>query len=207
MKARTLPLLATVLLLAGCTALTGPRKDFTLYALDPPMARGEGTARDWQLLVEEPHVGELLDGFRLVVAPGGNELQVYQGARWTERTPAMLQGLWIRAFEADGRLPGAARAGTGVRADLILASDLTRFQASYRGGMPTVEIELHVRLVDPRDRRIRGRQVFRAEAAAADNEIPAVVAAFEQGMAELNPQLVAWVLGAGDAALAARGSD
>lgn len=206
MTARTLSLLAALALLAGCAGLTGPRKDFTLYALDPPMAPGQGTPRDWQLLVEEPHVGELLDGFRIVVAPGGNELQVYQGARWTERTPAMLQGLWIRAFEADGRLPGAARAGTGVRADLILASDLTRFQASYRDGLPTVAIELHARLVDPRDRRIRGRRVFRAEAAAADNGISAVVAAFESVVATLNPELVGWVLGAGDAALAARGS-
>lgn len=207
MKARLLPLLACLAMLAGCAALTGPREDFALYHLDPPMARGEGAARAWQLLVEEPHVGELLDGFRLVVAPGGNELQVYRGARWSERTPAMLQGLWIRAFEADGRLPGAARAGTGVRADLILASDLTRFQATWRGGAPVVELVLHARLVDPRDRRIRDRRAFRAEAAAAGDDIAELVAAFERAVAEVNPALVDWVLGAGDTALAARDGD
>lgn len=207
MKQPRLAVLACALLVAACASLTGPRKDFTLYALDPPMARGDGSPRDWQLLVEEPHTTELLDGFRLVVAPGGNELQVYEGARWTERTPAMLQGLWIRALEADGRLPGAARAGTGVRADLILASDLTRFQASYRGGLPTVELELHARLVDPRDRRIRGRRVFRADVAATGTGIAEVVAAFEAAVAQVGPALVEWVLRAGDEALAARNPD
>lgn len=192
------------LALAGCGALTGPREDFAIFAPDPPMSRGTGAAVDWQLLVEEPHVSELLDGVRIVVAPTGNERQVFKGARWIERTPSMLQGIWLRAFEADGRLPGAARSGTGVRADLILATDVASFQASQRAGGMVVEAEVHARLVDPRDRRIRARKVFRAEIPASGNEVAAIVAGFESVLADINPALVDWTLREGEQAMMAR---
>lgn len=189
---------------AGCGVLTGPSEDFSIYALDPPTPRSEGAPVDWQLLIEEPHVSDLLDGFRIVVAPSGSERQVFKGARWVERTPSMLQGIWLRTFEADGRLPGAARSGTGVRADLMLSTDVTDFQASQLGEGMTVEVEVHARLVDPRDRRIRAREVFRAEVPASGNEASAVVAGFDTALAEINPAIVAWTLREGERAMAAR---
>jgi cholesterol transport system auxiliary component len=117
----------------------------------------------------------------------------------------------VRAFEADGRLPGAARAGTGVRADLLLATDLTDFQARYRDGVPVVEVEVHARLVDPRDRRIVAREVFRAEAQADGVEVAAVVAGFQSALAQATTELVGWTLAEGDRYLdgrrAAAGAD
>jgi cholesterol transport system auxiliary component len=197
-------LLALLLTLAGCSGLTGPREDFTVYALDPPAQRGSGPVLDWQLLIDAPHTSDLLGGFRVVVAPGGAERQVYKGARWSERVPSLVQGVWVRAFESDGRLPGAARAGTGVRADLLLATDLTDFQARYRDGVPVVEVEVHARLVDPRDRRIVAREVFRAEAPADGIEVARVVAGFQSALAQTTTDLVAWTLAEGDRYLTAR---
>jgi cholesterol transport system auxiliary component len=195
---RSPALLLLLLALAGCAGLTGPREDFTVYALDPPAQRGDGPVLDWQLLIDQPHTSDLLGGFRVVVAPGGAERQVYKGARWSERAPSLVQGVWVRAFEADGRLPGAARAGTGVRADLLLATDLTDFQARYRDGVPVVEVEVHARLVDPRDRRIVAREVFRAEAPADGVEVAAVVAGFQSALAQATTELVGWTLVEGD---------
>jgi cholesterol transport system auxiliary component len=191
-------------LLAGCGVLSGPREDFSIYALDPQATRSEGSAVDWQLLIEEPHVSDLLDSFRIVVAPGGSERQVFKGARWIERTPSLLQGIWLRTFEADGRLPGVARSGTGVRADLMLATDVTDFQATQLDGGMTVEVEVHARLVDPRDRRIRSREVFRADVPASGNDAAAVVAGFESALAQINPAIVAWTLREGERVMAAR---
>jgi len=190
--------------LAGCGVLTGPREDFAIYSLDPAMPRSEGAPVDWQLLIEAPHVSDLLDGFRIVVAPTASERQVFKGARWVERTPSMLQGIWLRSFEADGRLPGAARSGTGVRADLMLSTDVTAFQASQLDSGMTVEVEVHARLIDPRDRRIRARDVFRAEVPASGNAAAAVVPAFEAALSEINPAIVAWTLREGDRAIEAR---
>lgn len=203
---RLLSILSVVALaaLSGCGVLTGPREDFAIYSLAPPIARSQDTPVDWQLLLEEPHVSDLLDGFRIIVAPTPSERQVFKGARWVERTPSMLQGIWLRAFEADGRLPGAARSGTGVRADLMLSTDVTDFQASQRVDGMIVEVEVHARLVDPRDRRIRAREIFRAEVPATGNDAAAVVPAFEAALAEINPGIVAWTLREGDRAMAAR---
>jgi cholesterol transport system auxiliary component len=207
---RTLALafpLAVIVLLSGCSAITGPRDDFSIYVLEPPIERGAGVPVDWQLLVEQPHMSDLLDGFRIVVAPNGNERQVYKGARWVERTPSMLQGIWVRAFEADGRVPGASRAGTGVRADLLLATDVTAFHAVEQAGSATVEVSVHARLVEPRERRIRAREVFHARVEATGTSVPAVVAAFEAALGEVNPALVEWTVREGERALAAASGD
>lgn len=187
--------------LVGCAGLTGPREDFSIYALNPPMPAGEGSALDWQLLVEEPHVSDLLNDFRIVIATADNERQVYKGARWIERTPSLLQGIWLRAFEADGRLPGAARAGTGVRADLILSTDVIDFQAREQNGSAIVEVQVQARLIDPHNRRIRARQMFQADIPTASNQIAAIVTGFETALAQINAELVAWTLREGQHAI------
>lgn len=195
--------LAAAVGLAGCSGLTGPRESFTIYELTTPAsAAAQGPRVDWQLLIETPRASDLLAGQRIIVAPDANERQVYKGARWAERTPELLQSLWLRAFEADGRLPGVARSGSGVRADLLLSSELTRFQASYVAGTPQAEVELHARLIDPRLRRIADRRVFRASVPADSSAIADVVAAFDQAMAQINTDLVDWAVSRGDQALA-----
>ncbi len=198
-------LLAVVVLafLSGCTGLTGPRADFTIYALNPAISPHPGASVDWQLLVEAPHTSDLLDSLRIVVAPDGNERQVYKGARWVERAPGLLQGIWVRAFETDGRLPGVARAGSGVRADLILATDLVEFQAGHTGSSPRVEVAVHARLIDPRSRRILARRVLSSEQPMAGAGVDAAVAAFEIALAQINPVLIDWTLTEGERAMRA----
>lgn len=195
--------LTAAIAVTGCTGLTGPRESFTIYELSPATPASQGTRVAWQLLIETPRASDLVAGQRIIVAPDDNERRVYKGARWSERTPELLQSLWLRAFEADGRLPGVARSGSGVRADLLLASDLTRFQSSYVDGQPQAEVELHARLIDPRERRIGARRVFHATAPAASPAIADVVAAFDQAMAQINPGLVDWAITQGSQALAA----
>ena len=199
---KTILAVALLTLLAGCTGLTGPRADFSIYALNPPVSRSAADAPvHWQLLVEVPHASDLHDSARIVVAPHGNERQVYKGARWVERVPSLLQGIWVRAFEADGRLPGVARAGSGVRADLILSTDLVDFQATHVQTAPRIEVEVHARLIDPRSRRIVARRVLRTEQPAADASVAAAVDAFDAALAQINPILIDWTLTEGERAM------
>lgn len=187
-------LLLALLPLAACSSLTGPRENFTVYTLNPVIQPGTTPALDWQLLIDAPRASDLLDGQRIVVAPDGNQRQVYKGARWAEQVPVMIQSAWLRGFETDGRLPGAGRAGSGLRADLILASDLTDFQARYVDALPVVEIRVHARLIDPRDRRIRANRVFSASTPVASVEIGEVVAVFEQALAEITREVIDWTI-------------
>lgn len=203
-RLRPAALAALLLALAACGSLTGPREDFTIYTLSPAVAPAEGPRLDWQLVVEAPQASELLAGARIVVAPDARQRQVYAGARWSARTPELVQDAWLRAFERDGRLPGVARAGSGVRADLILAADLVAFEARYRDGAPVVEVALQVRLVDPRRRRIVAQRGLRSEHAPDGSDIGPVVAAFERALGEVTQDLVAWVVQEGPTALQAQ---
>lgn len=199
--ARSLLALVMPLALAACGSLTGPRENFTVYTLNPAInADSTGTPASWQLLIDTPKANDLLDGQRIVVAPDGNQRQVYRGARWAERVPVMLQSVWLRGFESDGRLPGVGRSGSGLRADMILASDLADFQARYVDGLPVVEIEIHARLIDPRDRRIRASQRFSASQPVASADIGDVVSVFEQTLATMTTELIAWTIEHGNAA-------
>ena len=193
---RWLPVFA-LLCLTACGSLTGPREDFTVFTLDPVIAANPGQPLDWQLLIDTPRASDLLDGQRIVVAPDGNQRQVYKGARWAERLPVLIQSTWLRGFTADGRLPGVGRNGSGLRADLILASDLTDFQARYVDGRPVVEIGIHARLIDPRDRRIRATRSFTASHPATGTDIGEVVPVFEQALAEITGALIAWTIDQG----------
>lgn len=189
------------LLLAACGSLTGPRENFAVYTLNPVIAtHSMATTADWQLLIDTPKANDLLDGQRIVVAPDGNQRQVYRGARWAERVPVLIQSVWLRGFESDGRLTGVGRNGSGLRADMILASDLIDFQARYVDGLPVVEIEIHARLIDPRDRRIRASQRFSASRPAASAGIAEVVTVFEQALAGITAELIAWTIEHGNAA-------
>ncbi len=203
-RRRLLPRLLVLgmpLMLAACGSLTGPRENFTVYTLNPAIAAQATTATaDWQLLIDTPKANDLLDGQRIVVAPDGNQRQVYRGARWAERVPVMLQSVWLRGFESDGRVPGVGRNGSGLRADLILASDLTDFQARYVDGQPVVEIEIHARLIDPRDRRIRASQRFSASRPVSSADIAEVVQVFEQALAGITSELIAWTIEHGSVA-------
>ena len=127
-------------------------------------------------------------------------------ARWVERTPGLLQGIWLRAFETDGRLPGAARAGTGVRADLILSTDVNDFQARDTLGSSAVEVSIHARLVDPRSRRILARRAFDADIPTTSNQIADIVAGFDAALEQINPELIEWTLREGERAMAANRS-
>ena len=200
-RAQRFLVLMLPLLLTACSSLTGPRENFTVYTLNPAIAAQAATSTaDWQLLIDTPKANDLLDGQRIVVAPDGNQRQVYRGARWAERVPVMLQSVGLRGFESDGRLTGVGRNGSGLRADLILASDLTDFQARYVDGQPVVEIEIHARLIDPRDRRIRASQRFSASRPVASAEIADVVVVFEQALAGITAELIAWTIEQGNTA-------
>ncbi len=199
--AQWLLVLMTPLTLSACGSLTGPRENFTVYTLNPAIAtHSPATVADWQLLIDTPKANDLLDGQRIVVAPDSNQRQVYRGARWAERAPVLIQSVWLHGFESDGRVASVGRNGSGLRADIILASDLTDFQARYVDGLPVVEIGIHAQLIDPRDRRIRAGQRFSASRPAASTEIAEVVAAFEQALAGLTAELIAWTIEQGNAA-------
>lgn len=203
---RALVVIAACALLGACSAITGPRSEFTLYTLNPPAptsATAAGASTDWHLAIDEPHALGLLATDRLVVAPDANQRLAFAGVRWNERAPVIVQDLWLRAFQADGRIGGVVRHPSGARVSLVLATDLVAFQIEQQGGSAEAVVTVHARLVEARGRRSIAQAPFSARVATDGTSGQAAVEAMERAVAGITPQLIDWAVTAGGRAISA----
>lgn len=191
--------IALCALLGACSAITGPRSEFTLYTLNPPASSPASAtaATDWHLAIDEPHALGLLATDRLVVAPDANQRLAFAGVRWNERAPIILQDLWLRAFQADGRIGSVVRHPSGARVSLVLATDLVAFQIEQPGDGAEAVVTVNARLIESHGRRSVAQTPFSARVAAEDASGQAAVQAIERAVAEITPQLIDWAVTAG----------
>ncbi|HEX5693099.1 MAG TPA: ABC-type transport auxiliary lipoprotein family protein [Arenimonas sp.] len=206
---RTAPFVALVLL-AGCTAIGGPKTEVSIYA---PQTRIQADPAwptvDWQLTIGTPGTHALLDSQRIAVRPSPDRLQTYKGARWADTAPEMVQLALVEAFEDSGKIEAVSSWGSG-RGDFGLYTDLRSFETIYEGGEPKVVVEIQARLVKFRDGTgLVAARRFRTEVAPAGAEVEPVVAAFGEALARINADIVGWTLVEGERALSedAEGSD
>ena len=192
---------AAALLLAGCSILGGPRQAPTIYA---PESRGTADPAwpsvSWQLSTARPGAAQMLDSSRIVVSPVPGELQVYKGALWARTPTEMLEDGVLGTLEASGKIPAAARQGSGIAADYRLVMDIRHFQAEYAGAMlPSVVIEVSAKLLHAQDQTVVGSRNFRHVQAAAGVAVPVVADAFSQAMGATSRDIAGWVLVTGQA--------
>lgn len=196
---KRLSLLLAAGLLSACSIL--PQSEPLDIYLLPGAALPTQTQRvDWSLRVNSPVSNQLLDGTRIVVLPEPGLVNTYQGVRWSERTPQLLRGRLLDAFQDDGRVQALSNEEQRLQADLELVSDLRSFHSQYRDGVAEALIQLDVRLVDGRDQRILAIRRFSVSQPASDTSIAAVVKAFGQAGDRLSRELVDWTLAEGQRA-------
>ncbi|GAB2662416.1 ABC-type transport auxiliary lipoprotein family protein [Arenimonas aestuarii] len=194
--------IAALVLLAGCTAIGGPKTDVSIYSPQTRIqADPDWPAVDWQLTVGAPDTHALLDSQRIAVRPSPDRLQTYKGARWADTAPELVQLALVEAFEDSGRIEAVSRWGGG-RGDFGLFTDLRSFETVYVDGQPRVVVEIQARLVKFRaDGGLVAARRFRTEVAPAGAGIEPVVAAFGEAMASINADIVGWSLVEGERAL------
>lgn len=188
-------LTAILLSLGGCSILPESEPS-TLYRLpaSAPATTPEATspALPIRLGVATPEAGHLLSSNRIVVYPERNVVNVYEGSRWHEDAPNMLQARLIAGLQqrqlftsvGSDRLPN----------DLLLLSELRHFQSEYDTTPPTVKLQLDVQLVGDQDpRRIKATS-FSTRAQASSVEIADVVDAFGEASDALTEQLATWLV-------------
>lgn len=195
-------LLATSLLLAGCSSLIGgPRETPTIYAPEPARRVDPSwPAVDWSLALARSGEAQMEDGPRIVVSPVPGELQVYRGALWA-RTPAeMVQDAVLRTLEDSGKLPLVARQGSGLSADYRLLLEVRAFRAEYAGNaVPAAVVEVNATLLHLRDQSVAGSRNFRQSQPATGVAVAEVADAFSQALAGLSHDVAGWSLQAGQA--------
>jgi cholesterol transport system auxiliary component len=195
MSARAL-LAALLLACASCGGiLPPPSPPPMLYRLTPLLGTGPAAPPlAIQLVTEAPVAPAALDTARIALARSANSLDYFAGAAWTDRAPAMLQGLIVESLENYGRIRVVTRPAVDLRADAVLLSDLRDFEAEYRGeGPPELHVRLDCRLVRMPERTVIAVKSFEGRAHAAANDTPAIVAGFDEALHGALATMPDWV--------------
>ncbi|GGC85433.1 ABC-type transport auxiliary lipoprotein family protein [Vreelandella lutescens] len=184
-------LLSALLTLTGCSIL--PEKaPSTLYRLPAANVTNHTSTATLptRLGIATPEAGHLLSSNRIVVFPDGNVVNVYEGARWHEDAPDMLQAQLISGLQQ--RQLFANVGSDRLPHDLQLLSELRHFQSEYDTTPPSINLQLDVQLVG-NDQQPVASTSFAIRERAASTEIPDVVNAFGRAADQLTEQLARWL--------------
>jgi cholesterol transport system auxiliary component len=186
-----------LLLLSGCSGLIGPSgPPPQIYVLQPDLhALNDTPAVSWQLAVAAPDASESLDTARIALHRGAT-LDYFADARWTDAAPLLIQAKLVESFEKSTRIPAVAATSDAVRADYALETTLRDFEARYdsQNSAPTIVVDIVARVVTVGRSDVIATHDFHQEATAARNDIPSVVAAFNQAAGAAFEEIVGWTL-------------
>ncbi|WP_336269454.1 ABC-type transport auxiliary lipoprotein family protein [Vreelandella arctica] len=186
---------ATLLFTSGCSILP-ESEPATLYRLpssdvQPVTPSSDAITTRQRLAVAAPQAGHLLSSNRIVVYPEGNIVNVYEGARWQEDAPDLLQSRLITGLQQSRLF--ASVGSDSLPSERLLLSELRHFQSDYATHPPTVKVQLDVQLVCTQNRASIATQSFTTSAQSISTDIPDVVNAFGIASDELAEELVNWL--------------
>ncbi|MBS0538413.1 MAG: membrane integrity-associated transporter subunit PqiC [Proteobacteria bacterium] len=193
---RSLALLGTASLLAGCSLIKAAEEPTDLYQATPKSTfEPDMPTVQWQLAVEVPAAAANLNTGRIAISMTPTSSDYYAKTAWTDRAPAMVQTRIVDSFENSHKIVAVARESIGLRADYTLQPDLRNFEAMYfYGGPPIAHVRIVAKLVRMPERQIIGVATIERCVRAREDKIPKVVEAFDQALGSVIKQLVAWTL-------------
>jgi ABC-type uncharacterized transport system auxiliary subunit len=202
MKLRTVLFLASSGL-AGCGSLLESELPAPqAYVLRLP-AREATTPANTQpagsVLLQRPQAGPGLDSDRIVLLRSDSRFDFYAASRWAAPAPDMIASFIVDSLRASGSFSSVFDDTSPYAPRYDLRCTLRRFEADYtKGGRaPTVFVAFDCTLGRHRDRELLASFTAQGSAAAADDRLNEVVAAFERAattaVAELEKQAAAAV--------------
>jgi cholesterol transport system auxiliary component len=188
---------AAALVLTACSNIIGPPEASPLYVLDPanPTATG-GPPVVWQLSIVLPEAPDSLDTVRIALLQPNGQLDYYANSNWQDRLPFLVQSSLVEAFEASGRTPGVGRDSEGIKSDYLLVTDIRALEARYdvADAPPMAQVRIEAKLINAHTRTIVLSSDAHSEVRAAQNSVLSVVAAMNRALADVQSQIVTWVL-------------
>ncbi|WP_431859356.1 ABC-type transport auxiliary lipoprotein family protein [Azospirillum sp.] len=210
MVARFGLLAALTLALGACAgALSSPPAK--LYTLNPATQADPSLPQaGFQLLVETPVAGAGLDTQRIAVEKSATAIDYLSESAWTDRAPAMIQGLIVQSFEDSRKIVSVGRDSVGLRSDFVLRSELRDFEAEYStpgaANPDRVHVRIAAKLVGMPRRTIEAGETFEAIVPIRDPGVQGVVTAFDAALRQVMERMVAWTLRTGTAIAAGGGT-
>jgi len=195
-------LLAVVMasLLSACISVFPDTDPARLYRFGdtPPAAGTPGDATPFDVFLAPTEFDRAAAGDRLLTVSGA-EVAYIEGARWVTSAADLFNAALQQAF-SDGR--SAARlvdSGDLARTKYILALQVHSFEVRYRNGLdaaPDIEVAVLASLTDTHRHSVEQR-TFRSTVGAGDNRVGPIVDAFDEAVAAVLGDLLAWVNAAG----------
>ncbi len=183
--------------LAGCAQLLGVGAPGKLYRLTPKSTYPPGLPDPHrQLLVDVPVGTAGLDTTRIALSRSAVSIDYFADSEWTDRVPLMVQTALLESFENSRTLTAIDRESSGLNADFILRTEIRHFEAVYDSpnGPPEVSAVIYTRLVDSSERRILAQASFERRVAAAANDVPSIVEAFDEALGGVMKDIVIWTV-------------
>jgi cholesterol transport system auxiliary component len=177
---RAFQVLASVLLLAGCTGFSAPQMvNETVYVLEAQRAtKPADVKRSLVLAISEPQARPGFDTAQMAYMQQPHELNYFVTSRWADTPARMLEPLLVQAMEQTGSFRAVVPIAGAIPADVRLDTELIRLQHDFTTRPSRVQLALRAQLTDVRGHRVLAvKQFDESENAASDNAYGGVTAA------------------------------
>ncbi len=194
---RTLTLLLAAVLLAGCISLLPESEPAQLYRFgeSTPGSTTPGDAPAFTVQLVNPAFNRAAAGDRILTV-SGTEAAYIKGARWVTSAEDLFNAALRQAFNGSGGPARLIDSGDVARADYALKLQVHTFEARYTRGQdtaPDIVVAVQAILTETDGRALAGQHAFSASIPAAGNRVGAIVGAFDEAVAQVTGELLAWV--------------
>jgi cholesterol transport system auxiliary component len=187
MKLRTSIVISVSLSLAACSGvfesdLAAPQS----YVLRvPPAPTPDLVSGSGSILVQRPEAGPGLASERIALLRSGQRFDFYAASRWAAPAPDVVESVLVDTLRATGLFSAVFDDSAPFPPRYNLRCNLRRFEADYTkgGSAPTVFVTLDCTVGRHRDRALLSSFTASGSAAASEDRLNAVVAAFESATA------------------------
>lgn len=189
-------LAAAASLLAGCISLFPKADPAQLYRFGATTPQPQGMASgapSFGVFLAATGFDHAAAGDRILTV-SGTQAAYIKDARWVTSSVGLFDSALQRAFDADQGPARLVDRAEIAPIDYVLKLDVRTFEARYdQAASPTIVVEVHAALDRTHDRIVVGDRSFKASVPASDNRVGAIAEAFDQAVARILGELVAWV--------------
>jgi len=161
-----------------------------VYVVKPADTGAAQIAFNHQLVVALPTTLPGLDTDRIAVLRDGNHLDYYFGVRWGGTAPEVTQAFIFALLQSQQGFRNVVAENARVDADYLLEISVVDFQAEYtNSAAPTIHVTLVANLINVKQRKSSSAIRVTAMVAAKENQLGAVVAAFQSALQQTTMSL------------------
>jgi cholesterol transport system auxiliary component len=185
---------ALILCLSGCFSVGA--KNTVVYTPRATLPIENGLPMvPWQIRINTPRSSDFLDSIRIAVRRE-NTLQVFEGARWSDNVPDLLQSYLTQKFNDSGKITAVSGLDNNTASDALLLLDIRQFEAVYADGDSSAAavISVQAKIQSLKTNRILANKNFQVSIPAESKKIPQVMNAFDTALQQISQDILSWTL-------------